>query len=63
MREKHLKKQTETEEFIRDEIIGVAATIQRIGQGKAAFMNNLETLVLPREPNQRPNMVHNDPAS
>jgi hypothetical protein len=52
MREKHLKKQTETEEFIRDEIIGVAATIQRIGQGKAAFMNNLATLALRREQNQ-----------
>jgi len=52
MRDQHLKKQTETEEVIRDEIIGVAAAIQRIDQGKAAFMSSLETLALRREQNQ-----------
>ena len=52
MRDQDLQKKAETEEVIRDEIIGVAATIQRIDQGKAAFMSNLERLAQRREQNQ-----------
>lgn len=53
-----LKKKILSEEVIRDQIIGVAATIQTIDQRKAAFMNNLETIAERRDQDHSNELAH-----